>query len=73
MFLFQRQIIMKNASNEFLIFMMKLLMQVNQWCQLEAIIRSPEALFKQWDKNKDGKLTEDELRAPETPAEPAKA
>ena len=31
------------------------------------------AELKKLDKNKDGKLTEDELRAPETPAEPAKA
>ena len=31
------------------------------------------AELKKLDENKDGKLTEDELRAPETPAEPAKA
>ena len=48
-----------------------LLVTFSPWATAQQV--TPEALFKQWDKNKDGKLTEDELRAPETPAEPAKA
>ena len=36
-----------------------LLLTFGLWVSAQQ--RSPEALFKQWDKNKDGKLTSSEL------------
>ena len=46
MFLFLKQIIMKNVLNEFLLFMMKLKKQKNQSCLLEVTIQLQEVLYK---------------------------